>query len=177
MSGRHVHLGLEIQEKFIIRKCLFELGPDPVAYCEPLLHLLVERNPAIPPSVLDPVKGEIGMRQKKIGLGPVRRAEGHPHAPRDRHAFSSNVEGSGQRLYDPVENDFLVPCLKKKEPELVPTEPGEDIRFPENLLKSPGDLDEKVVPRGMSQPVVHLLEPVEIKNADRKTVFRFPFQP
>ena len=136
---------------------------------DPIAHVLV---------LLRLVHRDVGLLQELLGrreraLGIVHHAD--PHARPDDNLAAVDPDRLAEGVFDAFGNahGIVRPShVVDQHRELVATESGGDIHRSDRAAQPFGDLCEELVPRGVTETVVHVLEAVEIEQQHRGHLLR-----
>jgi hypothetical protein len=133
------------------------------------VHALLEEAPRASPIGLGAVEGHIGILEQLVGVTAVAGRQGDADAGADDHLLAADLEGLSQGSDHALGQGrgFLgVAQRLLQHHELVAAETRHHIALAHHLAQPLGDRAQQVVPAGMAQRVVDLLELVEVDEVN-----------
>ncbi len=122
------------------------------------------------PVLLRPVHRLVGVLHQVCGGHGVERCDGDADAGLDPHRHRVEHERLADLRRDPLCHLRGVPRIgvDQENGELVAADPRDEIRVAEAAHDARAELDQQLVAGGVTERVVHLLEPVEVDEQKRE---------
>ena len=165
-AGGKVHLRLVPDDELVALECATKVALDGQSLGDGNAQLLVEHRHPVAPALLGDVHGGVGLAYQVVG-GARLRGDRNPDTRRDEELGSLRRERRAQLLHDPRRRSHRfgrLIDLAHDDDELVTAGAGNEITCPHGRGDALGDGDQQLVPRGMAQGVVDVLEPVQIDH-------------
>ncbi|HET8977689.1 MAG TPA: hypothetical protein VFN87_05985 [Solirubrobacteraceae bacterium] len=164
LARAELRLGLVVKDELAVGQPSTQLGhqrqPAHVVFVG---RLVVERERGA--VALAVVHGDVGALDKRLGADPVAGVHGDAHRGLDRERQRLHIHRPLQRGGDPLQHGHgvIAPAQTGQEQaELVPAEAGDGVGGADGVADAAADLDEQLIPGGMTERVVDLLETVEV---------------
>ena len=162
-------LGLVVQDELVAGQRLAQLPDEgePVRVVVVLLGAVAHHARV---ADLGQVQGDVGVLQELVEVRPVVGAEREPDARLGRDRQSGELEGlldDREQTLESRTRFALADDPRQDDAELVAAETGDRVTRAERVAESTGDPDEQLVPVGVPEGVVDVLEAVEVDQRDR----------
>ncbi len=165
-AGSHRHLRLEVEDELVVAQGLAQAALQAEALLRRTGQLVGVELQAAAGLLLGAVHGAGGVVHEGGEVVPVLRADADADAGRDEELVSGEGERGGQRVENPARDRTgaagVVRFLEQHR-ELVAAPAADGVVGPHTETKSLGHLAEQLVPGGVAEGVVEMLEPVEVE--------------